>query len=124
MVKLAVAISRSSDLRCRPAPGSIPGRCILLPFWRIVILLVPRVDVFGGLLRDASCAEGDCLFFAGLAELREIAGPGFGPLDEGELAKSASPTSIMLQTCSFLRWTGHRLSSSTPPRMGALYFLS
>lgn len=30
VVKLAVAISRSSDLECRPAPGSIPGRCMVL----------------------------------------------------------------------------------------------
>jgi hypothetical protein len=29
VVKLAVAISWSSDHECRPAPGSIPGRCIM-----------------------------------------------------------------------------------------------
>jgi hypothetical protein len=42
VVKLAVAIRDLVSQMIRPAPGSIPGRCIFAPFW-----IDGRIDLLG-----------------------------------------------------------------------------
>ena len=76
--------------RCRPAPGSIPGRCILL-----TVLRGSFFWYFGSTREDVSLRGGNLHFWLVgwmFARSERLPGSGSDHCDEAELAKSASPT--------------------------------